>query len=331
MELLNTKYNNLELSTQVLIHEALARHIQVEVLDEGDNFIRLTQGNKTEYIKQATRTSIDTYIAPLIMENKAVTKRILDDAGIRVPAGRTYTTIQDALQDYEIFRSKTTVIKPNSTNFGIGVVILGNNFTFEQFTAALKTSFRFDGSVIVEEYITGKEYRFLIIGNQVNAILHRVPAHVTGDGISTVKQLVRKKNKDPLRGRGYKTPLEKIRLGKVEKDFLMLQDKNEHTVPGLDEVVYLRKNSNISTGGDSIDYTDNVVDAYKSIAVKAAKAAGAKICGADIIIQDVNAAPNQTNYAVIELNFNPALHIHTYPYHGKNRRPAKAVLDLLGF
>ncbi|MGG0815607.1 hypothetical protein ABE142_23525 [Paenibacillus alvei] len=68
--------------------------------------------------------------------------------------------------------------------------------------------------------MTGKEYRFLVTGDEVVGILHRVPANVVGDGIHTIEPLVHKKNKDPLRGRGYKTPLEKIQLGEAETMFL---------------------------------------------------------------------------------------------------------------
>jgi glutamate--cysteine ligase len=102
-------------------------------------------------------------------------------------------------------------------------------------------------------------------------------------------------------------------------------------VPHENETVFLRENSNISTGGDSIDYTDEILEQYKTIAVNSAKAVGAKICGADIIIADIKQKPNQKNYSIIELNFNPALHIHDFPYQGKNRHVEKKVLDLLGF
>jgi glutamate--cysteine ligase len=125
--------------------------------------------------------------------------------------------------------------------------------------------------------------------------------------------------------------LEKIKLGSVEVDFLKNQGKTVTEVPKLGQTVYLRENSNISTGGDSLDYTDDIIDAYKEIAVAATKAVGAKICGVDMVIQDIKAKPDGHNYSIIELNFNPALHIHNYPYAGKNRHVEEKVLDLLGF
>lgn len=320
----------MELSTEALIKEAKNRQITVEILDEKDNFIRLTKDNKIEYIKQATKTSADTYISTLIMENKEVTKLVLREKGINVPKGYAFHSQEDALTCYDSLFNKSIVIKPNSTNFGEGVVIIKCNTSFEAFKNAIEQSFKYDSTVLIEEFAKGREFRFLVIGDQVAAVLHRVPANVTGDGNLTIEQLVQVKNQDPLRGKGYSTPLEKLTLGFVEIEFLKSHGKDISYIPKKDETVYLRENSNISTGGDSIDYTDDVLQGYKDIAVKAAQAVGAKICGADIMIEDIHADPTVDNYCIIELNFNPALHIHDFPYKGKNRQVEKKVLDLLG-
>lgn len=323
-------YEALELSTQVVIKEALNRGIQVDVLDWRDNFIRLKKNDKIEYVKQATRTSADTYISPLIMENKEVTKHILSENGINVPRGITITAVDEALEHFDSLKNKNIVVKPKSTNFGKGVIILKPLDLSESLKNAVAYALQYDNEVMIEEFIEGKEYRFLVIGDKVAAVLHRVPANVKGDGQSTIEQLVMTKNEDVLRGEGYITPLEKIKLGSVEKDFLKLQGKGITYIPQNGETVFLRENSNISTGGDSIDFTDEISEAYKLIAVNAAKAVGAKICGADIIIRDIEENPEAENYSIIELNFNPALHIHDFPFKGKNRHVEATVLDLLG-
>jgi glutamate--cysteine ligase len=324
-------YEGLELSTQMIIQEALERQIKVEVLDWEDNFIRLTHGDKIEYIKQATKTSADTYIAPLIMENKEVTKIVLKEHNIRVPEGVTIKTVEEGLERIVSFWGRDLVIKPKSTNFGLGVVILKWEYCLADVIKAMELAFTYDKSVLIEEFISGKEYRFFVVGDETVAILHRVPANVTGDGTHTIQELVNEKNKDPLRGKGYVTPLEKITLGTIEQEYLAFHGRTFESVPADGETVYLRENSNISTGGDSLDYTDDVIDEYKQLAVKAAKAAWAKICGADIMISDIQAKPDSNNYAIIEINFNPAIHIHDYPYQGENRHVEKKVLDLLGF
>jgi D-alanine-D-alanine ligase-like ATP-grasp enzyme len=123
----------------------------------------------------------------------------------------------------------------------------------------------------------------------------------------------------------------KIILGDVELDCLREQGMEGRTVPPAGRQVLLRKNSNISTGGDSIDFTDEMGEDYKTVAENAALAVEAKICGVDMMVGDPAAAPDRGNHAVIELNFNPALHIHAFPWQGINRHPEKAVLDLLKF
>ena len=329
--MLKRSYKELELSTQIVINGALMRGIEVEVLDWDDNFIRLKKGNKVEYVKQATKTSVDTYIAPLIMENKEITKIILKEHGINVPTGINVKSVDEAVKKYSDFVGKDIVIKPKSTNFGEGVLILKNLRSQDDYIYAIEEAFKYDRSVMIEEFIPGKEYRFLVIGDEVAAILHRVPANVVGDGLKNIKELVDEKNKNPMRGRGYVTPLEIIDLDTFEEDYLSSQGKDINYVPLDGEIVYLRENSNISTGGDSIDFTDDILDEYKFLAVKSAKAVGARICGADIIIRDVKAKPDKNNHSIIELNFNPILHAHAYPYKGKNRHVENNILDLLGF
>lgn len=320
----------LELSTQIIIKEAQRRDLSVEILDYESNFIRLSKNGKKEYVMQATKTSLDTYIVPLIMENKKVTKIILSENLLNVPLGVEVKSVDEGMQNINKFFMGGIVIKPNSTNFGKGITIM-KNFSQEDYIKGLAYAFKYDDSVLIEKFIEGKEYRFLTIGDEVAAILHRVPANVLGDGKSTIKQLVDKKNEDPLRGVGYITPLEKIKLEEIEIDFIKKQGYDSSSIINEDQVVYLRENSNISTGGDSIDYTDDIINDYKEIALKASRAVGAKICGLDIIIKDIKAPPSKDNYSIIEMNFNPALHIHNFPYKGINRHVDKKILDLLGF
>jgi glutamate--cysteine ligase len=323
--------DGLEMSTQEVVKEALNRDIAVEIIDRDANIIRLTKGDKKEIIRQATKTSADSYISVEIMGNKEVTKILLSEEGIRVPSGMRIKTLEDALGYYADFAGKDLVVKPQSTNFGLGVVVIKNLSQKEELENAVRFALNYDKTVLLEEFISGKEYRFLVVGKEVVAVLHREPANVKGDGVNSIKRLVEIKNKDPRRGEGYVTPLEKIKLGEVEIEFLRKQALNIDYVPKKDEKIYLRENSNISTGGDSIDYTDQVHKGYKDIALKCAKAVGAKITGADIMIDDIFMEPDKNNYGVIEMNFNPAIHMHDHPYLGKNREIEKKVLDLLGF
>lgn len=320
-------YEDLELSTQILMKESIKRGITVNIVDRSENFISLKNNEKIEYVKQATKTSKDTYVSVLIMENKTVTKKVLAEKGVKVPKGEEFNSIEDAKIKAHNYINKPIVIKPKSTNFGIGINIFPEGANLEDIIHAFEIAFKNDNTVLIEEFIKGKEYRFLVINDEVVGILHRVPANVIGDGEKTITELVEVKNQDPLRGKGYVTPLEKIRLEENAELFLKQQGKNFDYIPKKDEIIYLRENSNISTGGDSVDYTDDIPQKFKDIAVNAAKAAGAKICGVDMMLEDYR--DENTNYAIIELNFNPAIHIHSYPYKGKERKIATHVLKLL--
>jgi glutamate--cysteine ligase len=326
MEFGTEGYEDMELSTQLLIKEALARGARVEVLDRSDNFILLEKGSRREYVKQATRTSADNYASVLVMENKEVAKRVLASAGLRAPRGCLADDAAAALRQSEEFAGRALVVKPRSTNFGEGVAILGPERSRGETKAAIDAAFALDSAVILEEFAAGREFRFLVIGGRTRAVLHRAPANVVGDGARTVRALVDAKNGHPYRGEGYHSPLEKIRLGEIELSFLAAAGLGPESVPEAGKRVFLRKNSNISTGGDSIDFTDAMPEAYKRIAERAAAACGAAISGVDMIVPNIEDA----DYSVIELNYNPALHIHDFPAEGKNRRVEGFVLDLLG-
>lgn len=322
-------YEELELSTQILMKEAIKRGIKVEVLDKSENFISLKKDGKIEYVKQATKTSKDNYVTVLIMENKSVTKKVLSDSNIKVPNGIEVYSMEEAGSVAKNYIDMPIVIKPKSTNFGIGISIFKDGADEESIKKAFEIAFKNDNTVLLEEFIKGKEYRFLVIDDKVVGILHRVPANVKGDGVKSIAELVEEKNQDPLRGYHYVTPLEKINLDENAELFLKQQNKDFNYVPNKEEVVYLRENSNISTGGDSIDYTDDIPEKFKAIAVKATKAVNARICGVDMMLEDYG--DENSNYAIIELNFNPAIHIHCYPYKGVERKIGVEVLKVLRF
>lgn len=301
-------FREMELSTQIFMFDAIQKGVQVKVLDESDQFLRLQFQDHVEYVKNANMTSKDSYIVPLIMENKTVTKKVLKEAGFRVPGGAEFSSMEEAVKAYPRFAEQAFVIKPKSTNYGLGITIFKEGASLEDYQAGLAIAFREDSSVLVEEFMPGTEYRFFVIDGEVQAIMLRVPANVIGDSIRTVKELVEEKNSDPLRGTNHRAPLELIQLGELEQLMLKEQGLTIESVPQANQIVYLRENSNISTGGDSIDMTDEFSEAYKKIAVSAVEALGAKISGIDLIIPDKEIDPttDKKAYGIIEANFNPA-------------------------
>jgi phytoene dehydrogenase-like protein len=140
--------SNLELSTQALIAEAQRRGVEVEVLDAADNFIVLRRDGRTEYVKQATRTSADTYVSALLMENKAVTKLVLTEAGLRAPDGARYDHETEAAGDFARYAGRRIVVKPNATNFGEGVALLGADAGEAEYRAAVTAAFALDRTVL---------------------------------------------------------------------------------------------------------------------------------------------------------------------------------------
>ena len=326
-EILVEGFEDFELSTQVLIREALKRKVSVQILDSEDHILRLEKNKHIEYVKEATKTSKDRYITAFLLENKEVTKKLLFEKGFNVPMGKTYSTIDSALADYSDYENKKVVVKPKSTNFGLGVYFIHprdkKNYVF-----AVESAFYHGASIIVEDFCPGEEFRFLIINNKVIGVAKRDPANVIGDGKQTIKALVYEKNHDPFYYRDAKS---RIHLGRDEKEMLRLQKLSTLSIPKKGRKVYLRHNSNVSTGGDALDVTDVIHHEYQKIAVKASQALDAKICGVDMMIQHPKQAPTKKNHAIIELNYNPVLFIHAYPYKGKRRDVAEPLLDLLGY
>lgn len=324
-------YENMELSTQMILFDAIQLGLHVEILDEEDQFLKLWHGDHVEYIKNGNMTSKDNYVIPLAMANKVVTKKILDQAGFPVPAGAEFANKTDALRYYGQVASSAIVVKPKSTNFGLGISIFQEPASLADYEKALDIAFSEDSHVLVEEFVAGTEYRFFILDGKCEAVLLRVAANVVGDGSSTIRELVEQKNQDPLRGRDHRSPLEIINLGDIELLMLEQQGYTPDTVLPEGNQAFLRGNSNISTGGDSIDMTDQMDQSYKQLAAAMATAMGAWACGVDLIIPDRTkpASKEEPNCTCIELNFNPAMYLHTYTYAGPGQSITPKILRKL--
>ncbi|HFR3341999.1 TPA: bifunctional glutamate--cysteine ligase GshA/glutathione synthetase GshB [Streptococcus suis] len=324
-------YENMELSTQMILFDAIQMGLHVEILDEEDQFLKLWHGDHVEYIKNGNMTSKDNYVIPLAMANKVVTKKILDQAGFPVPAGAEFSNKEEALRYYGQVASSAIVVKPKSTNFGLGISIFQEPASLADYEKALDIAFSEDSHVLVEEFVSGTEYRFFILDGKCEAVLLRVAANVVGDGQSTIRELVDQKNQDPLRGRDHRSPLEIINLGDIELLMLEQQGYTPDTVLPEGIQAFLRGNSNISTGGDSIDMTDQMDESYKQLAADMATAMGAWACGVDLIIPDRTkpASKEEPNCTCIELNFNPGMYLHTYTYAGPGQSITPKILRKL--
>lgn len=321
-------FTHLELSTQNLLFDAIQKGLKVEVLDEHDQMVALSYKSHREIIEKGNMTSKDSMVAYAVMENKVVTKKLLNRVHLNTPQGQEFSDLETAQAAFPLFETTSIVVKPKSTNYGLGISIFKQPATQEQFYKALEIAFREDKEVLVERFVSGTEYRFFVLDGKTRAVLRRDAAHVIGDGVSTISQLVAQKNENPLRGHNHRFPLEKIQITATEKLMLDVQGYTEQSIPEKDVKVNLRENSNVSTGGDSIDVTDEMPEIYKNIAEKAAEALQVKITGVDILIEDLNDSLGE-KYSIIEANFNPAMLFHLYPLKGKGRRVTMDVLQFL--
>lgn len=176
----------------------------------------------------------------------------------------------------------------------------------------------------MEEFIKGKDYRLIVVGDKVSAVMERIPAHIVGDGASNINQLITRFNQNPLIGERYEKPLCKIRMNGEIKRNLKKQGKKLTYVPKENETVFLRQNANISTGGVGKDVTNLIKKEVKDIAIKSAKAIGMVIAGVDIICTESSNRPY-----VLELNDTPGIDIHHYPYLGNPQNVAGDIVEYL--
>ena len=324
-------YEEMELSTQMLLFDAIQKGIHFEILDEQDQFLKLWHKDHVEYVKNGNMTSKDNYVVPLAMANKTVTKKILADAGFPVPAGDEFTSLEQGLAYYPLIKGKQIVVKPKSTNFGLGISIFQEPASLDNYKKALEIAFAEDTAVLVEEFIPGTEYRFFILDGRCEAVLLRVAANVVGDGKHTIRELVAQKNDNPLRGRDHRSPLEIIALGDIEQLMLTQQGYTPDDILPEGKKVNLRRNSNISTGGDSIDVTETMDSSYQELAAAMATSMGAWACGVDLIIPDETQPASKENphCTCIELNFNPSMYMHTYCAEGPGQAITSKILDKL--
>ena len=324
-------FTSMEHSTQLLIADAMQHGIEIDVLDYKDQFLELSHEDHIEYVRNGNMTSHDTTISHFLMENKTVTKKILHEHGYTVPLGGEYHTVDSAVGDYTKYKNQAIVVKPKTTNYGIGISVFKNAPSKASYEEALEIAFKEDDAVLVEEFVAGTEYRFFVLDGEVAAVLLRIPANVVGDGESTISELIDAKNEDPLRGENHRAPMAYIQKGEIETLMLKEQGYTFDTVPEKDTQVFLRENSNISTGGDSIDFTDEMHESYNAIAVGIAEALDVKVTGIDLIIPDykVPSTTDYPGYSCIEANFNPAMNMHAYVTEGKGRRLSQGILAML--
>ena len=313
-------------STQAIIDEAYLRDIPYIRLNS-QSFVQLGQGVHQQRIR-ATMTSKTSSLAVDVASDKELTNRLLAAAGLPVPKSEACRTADGAVKLAERF-GYPVVVKPLDGNHGRGVGLDLQNE--DQVRAAFEDaqSEARGPWVVVESYLTGNDYRFLVVGGKMVACAERVPAHVIGDGERTVSQLVESTNADPRRGVGHEKVLTRIKVDESAVALVKEQGFEMDEVPPEGQMVKLTLTGNMSTGGISIDRTDEVHPDNVDIAEEAAGVVGLDVAGIDFIAPDISQAVRETGGGIVEVNAAPGFRMHTNPTIGDSQYVAKPVVDLI--
>ncbi len=311
-------------STGSIVDEAVARDIPWIRLGT-NSLVQLGYGvNQMRF--QATITCKTSSIAVDIACNKEQTKQMLDAASIPVAKGDICVDEEDL--EITIKRiGYPIVLKPLDGNHGKGVSINVNKW--EDAVAGLLFAQKYSRKVIVERFVTGFDFRMLVIDNKLVAAAQRVPANIVGDGKHTVQQLIDETNKDPRRGYGHENVLTEI---SVDRDTMDLLEKKNYTldaIPPDKEVVYLKSTANLSTGGTSIDVTDMVHPENIFLAERISRVIGLDVCGIDIMAKNLTQSLKENGGVILEVNAAPGFRMHLAPSEGLPRNVAAPVIDML--
>ncbi|HET7676869.1 MAG TPA: cyanophycin synthetase [Candidatus Limnocylindrales bacterium] len=313
-------------STQALIDEAVQRDIPWIRLDR-HSLVQLGQGVHQQRIR-ATMTSRTPAIAVDIAQDKSLTNALLNSAGLPVPRSEVVETEDQAVAAAGRI-GYPCVVKPLDGNHGRGVMLdLRDEAAVRAaFPAALSQSR--SGDVVVETYVSGNDYRVLVIGGRLAAVAQRVPASVTGDGQHTVRELVELANQDPRRGIGHEKVLTRIRIDAAAEAYVREQGFGLDEVPPDGHWVALARTGNMSTGGTSIDRTMEAHPENVEIAETAARIVGLDVAGIDFIVPDIAVPVREQGGAIVEINAAPGFRMHTHPTEGEPQYVARPVIDLL--
>lgn len=312
-------------STENIVREAEARGIPWMQLG-ARALIQLGYGVHQKRI-QATLSSRTGILGVELACDKEGTKRVLRDNGVPVPRGTVIHYLDELEQAIEDVGGYPIVIKPLDGNHGRGITINIDNWNLaeEAYDAAKAVS----KGVIVERFYRGRDHRVLVVNGKVVAVAERVPAHVVGNGRSTISELIEETNRDPRRGTGHDNILTRIELDRTSWELLERQGYDLDTVLEKGEVCYLKATANLSTGGIAIDRTDEIHPENIWLCQRVAKIIGLDIAGIDVVTPDISKPLRDVDGVIVEVNAAPGFRMHFCPSEGIPRNVAEPVLDML--
>ena len=311
-------------STNSIVEEAAKRNIPFIRLNK-HSLVQLGYGVHQKRIR-ATIASTTSSIAVDIAGDKEETKNLLESAEVPVPKGVIVRTPEDLELAIERI-GYPVVLKPVDGNHGKGATT--DIQSLEVAIKALEDAQKYSRSVICEKFITGFDFRILVINYKFICAALRTPASVVGDGKSTIQQLIDEVNKDHRRGYGHEKVLTQIKVDSFTHKMLGDKGYTLETIPSVDELVLLKPTANLSTGGTATDVTEEVHPANIFMAERIARIVGLDICGIDIMAADLKTPLSENGGAVLEVNAAPGFRMHVEPTIGLPRNVAEPVVDML--
>ncbi|MBD2251863.1 cyanophycin synthetase [Nostoc parmelioides] len=312
-------------STEAIVKEAEKRGIPWMQLS-ARFLIQLGYGVNHKRM-QATMTDKTGILGVELACDKEATKRILAASGVPVPRGTVINFLDDLEEAIEYVGGYPIVIKPLDGNHGRGITI--DIRSWEEAEAAYEAARQVSRSIIVERYYVGRDHRVLVVDGKVVAVAERVPAHVIGNGRSTIAELIEEINQDPNRGDGHDKVLTKIELDRTSYQLLERAGFTLNSVPPKGTICYLRATANLSTGGTAVDKTDEIHPENVWLAQRVVKIIGLDIAGLDIVTTDISRPLRELDGVIVEVNAAPGFRMHVAPSQGIPRNVAGAVMDML--
>lgn len=325
----------INLNSVIIANEAIKRGIKINHINYYQQeyaFLELSYKKHIEYMvgRKSSRTSS---VADYAVKNKALTKNLLDRAKINVVEGKLFDK-KNTKKIYDYINKIKYPIVIKKYDGSLGDLVFVGIEDDKSCSDILKKVLKKEDYILVEKEFKGEDFRIFASRKKFFAAVKRCPANIVGDGVHKIKELIDIKNKDHRRGDRIsysKTPLFKIEINKNILENLSKENLNLDTILLSGKKIYLRKNANITTGGDSIDVTDQIHLEFKKIAIKAVCAIpDLEYAGIDLMTnKDISKKPTKKSYAIIEMNSSPEVVMHHLPYQGKSRNVAKEIIDIL--
>jgi len=192
------------------------------------------------------------------------------------------------------------IVKPNSGSQGKGVARV---YTRREFYAAIRRIFQLDRVALVQTPVNGRDYRIVVLDDKIISAYERIPLSVVGDGKSSIRRLLEKKQRRFLgSSRDTRLRMEDPRIkAKLAREQLTLE-----SIPVRDQRVYLLDNANLSSGGDAADVTETIHPEFRALAINLTRDMGLRLCGVDLMV-DGNIIQSPKKYWVLEINSAPGL------------------------